>query len=257
MDNPPPYTLDPERSGTIRSTRALATIERKPTAPLASVCQVHLFSNKEDLSGTYYIDPSTPAHGEGPTIKTRYGRWKKGKSKKKKGVVDSGPHASFQTRSGNMKLQLGSTLNPDTPTSSRSLEGSEERANIFIGTRKGKVEVTLLPREAMPSGGMTTKRPFIGLDVFSRSGDVIMYLPETFSGVVRVESVKGEMRFLPALTEGMRVLKNTERETMFTLGDGQGDLCEIFTRKGRIVLGVAGRDALKEEGGFWRKLFSR
>lgn len=82
-----------------------------------------------------------------------------------------------------------------------------------------------------------------------------MYLPETFSGVVRVESVKGEMRFLPALVGRMRVLKSTERETMVTLGEGQGDLCEIFTRKGRIVVGVAGQDKLEEATGFWRKLF--
>lgn len=89
----------------------------------------------------------------------------------------------------------------------------------------------------------------------SHTGDVIVYLPETFSGVVRTESVKGEMRFLPALAGRMRVLKSMERETMVILGEGKGDLCEIFTRRGRIVVGIAGRDRLEEEAGFWRKLF--
>lgn len=82
-----------------------------------------------------------------------------------------------------------------------------------------------------------------------------MYVPETFSGVIRVESAKGEMRFLPALTAGMRVLKSTDREAMVTLGDGQGELCEVFTRSGRIVVGLAGRDEYIEAVGFWRKLF--
>ncbi|KXN92423.1 hypothetical protein AN958_07041 [Leucoagaricus sp. SymC.cos] len=253
MENPPPYTPGPDWSGTIRSRHTAAPPplpERKTTVPLASVSRVHLFSKHESITGTFHIDPSTPGHGEGPTLHTRCGRWKKGKGKgKKKGVAEAGPHASFQTRSGDIKLHLGTTLGTDAPAE------REERANIFVGSRKGKVEVTLLPRDATPPEGMTTKQPFIGLDVFSRSGDVTVYLPETFSGVVRVESVKGEMRFLPTLAGGMRVLKSTGQETMFTLGDGQGDLCEVFTRKGQIVLGVAGRDVLKEEVGFWRKLF--
>jgi hypothetical protein len=82
-------------------------------------------------------------HDEGPTIRTRHGKTKKGrKGKKKKGKdgVDSGPHASFQTRSGNMNLQLGTTL--ITNTSGNGERG--ERANIFVGTRKGNIEVTLV-----------------------------------------------------------------------------------------------------------------
>lgn len=88
------------------------------------------------------------------------------------------------------------------------------------------------------------------------TGNVIIYLPETFSGVLRAESTKGEIKFLPALARGMRLLKSTEREQMATLGEGQGDLCEVFTRSGRIVLGLAGRDDYKEEPGFWKKLFA-
>ncbi len=91
---------------------------------------------------------------------------------------------------------------------------------------------------------------------FHHTGNVIVYLPRTFSGVVRVESTKGEMQFLPALASGMRVLKSTDRETMLTLGEGQGDLCEVFTRSGRIVLGLAGLDEYREEAGFWKKLFT-
>ena len=34
-----------------------------------------------------------------------------------------------------------------------------------------------------------------------------------------------------------------------------GDLCDVFTRSGRIVIGLAGRDEFKEDIGFWRRLF--
>lgn len=87
------------------------------------------------------------------------------------------------------------------------------------------------------------------------TGNVIVYLPETFSGVIRAESTKGEIKLLPALASGMRVLKSTERETMVTLGEGQDGLCDVFTRSGRIVVGLAGRDEYREEVGFWKKLF--
>ncbi|KAF9454267.1 hypothetical protein P691DRAFT_656416, partial [Macrolepiota fuliginosa MF-IS2] len=242
MENPPPYTVVPQRSGTI--TRDPPSPSKPIVAPAASVSQVHVFSRKEDIvenSGTFHVDPQTPAHGDGPTIQTRYGRKKRGKGKKK-GTVEA-PHASFQTRKGDIKLQLA------TASSARAGDEREERANVFVGSRCGKIEVTMVSSDP--------RQPYIGLDVFSRSGDVVVYVPETFSGVIRVESAKGEMRFLPALAGGMRVLKSTERETMVTLGDGQGDLCEVFTRSGRIVLGLAGRDEYREEAGFWQKLFLR
>jgi hypothetical protein len=112
--------------------------------------KIRLITDCNGRVGTFHIDPYTPAPlGEGPTIHTRHGRWKKGKGKKKKGVVHSGPHASFQTRSGDMKLHLGSTLSTDA-TSTRGEREREERANIFIGTRKGKVEVTLVSSAITP-----------------------------------------------------------------------------------------------------------
>lgn len=42
-----------------------------------------------------------------------------------------------------MKLQLGSTLST-VATSANGEREREERANIFLGTRKGKIEVTLV-----------------------------------------------------------------------------------------------------------------
>lgn len=78
------------------------------------------------IAGTFCIDPSVPVIGEKPKI--RYGKARKGKSKKV-GL----PHASFQTRGGNMKLQLD------------SISGAKgDRANVLVGSRSGKIEITLV-----------------------------------------------------------------------------------------------------------------
>lgn len=161
MENPPPYSPSPERTGTIRAREP----PPKPTVPAASVSQVHVFSRKEDIEGqsdidakrvftewgglgTFHIDPRTPTLGDGPTIRTRYGK-KKMRKGKNKGTADV-PHASFQTRSGNMKLQLATT-------SSASVEGEkEEQAKIFVGSRSGKIEITLVSSVLYPSYPQTS-----------------------------------------------------------------------------------------------------
>lgn len=83
-----------------------------------------------------------------------------------------------------------------------------------------------------------------------------MFVPATYSGVMRVESVKGAIRFLPCFASHMRVLKQTDREKMVTFGENIVDeLCEVATRSGQIVVGLAGRDEYKKAGGMWKRLF--
>jgi hypothetical protein len=54
----------------------------------------------------------------------------------------------------------------------------------------------------------------------------------------------------------MRVLKQTDREKMVTFGENIVDeLCEVTTRSGQIVVGLAGRDEYKKAGGMWKRLF--
>lgn len=54
----------------------------------------------------------------------------------------------------------------------------------------------------------------------------------------------------------MRVLKQTDREKMVTFGESTMDeLCEVTTRSGEIVVGLAGRDEYKKAGGLWKRLF--
>lgn len=78
--------------------------------------------------------------GEIPKI--RYGK-RKGRNSKKVGS----PHASFQTRGGNIKLQLD------------SISGTKgERANVLVGSRSGKIEITLVS-VADPFWGRRTPLP--------------------------------------------------------------------------------------------------
>lgn len=87
------------------------------------------------------------------------------------------------------------------------------------------------------------------------AGDVIIFVPATYSGVMRAESVKGTIRFLPCFASHMRVLKETDREKMVMFGEDLHDeLCEVSTRSGQIVVGLAGRDEYKKAG-LWQRLF--
>lgn len=136
--DPPPYSL------VAAPSRPKAEGITEVVMPTATVTQIHLGSKSEDIegqsgrqnisrhgmsiriAGTFRINPSAPVIGDIPKI--RYGK-RKGRNSKKVGS----PHASFQTRSGNMKLQLA------------SMPGAKgERAEVLVGSRSGKLEITLV-----------------------------------------------------------------------------------------------------------------
>jgi hypothetical protein len=75
---------------------------------------------------------------------------------------------------------------------------------------------------------------------------------------------KGEMVVLPALASIMKVVKTSDRETIFMIppknfpngaeNSGETTLCQLNTRKGTIVVGLSGRDQYVPQPTFFQKL---
>ncbi|KAJ2918695.1 hypothetical protein MD484_g1782, partial [Candolleomyces efflorescens] len=215
----PPRLLPPERDlRPSASTSALSAISSSIPDPPATVNQVHLVSKKEDIIGTFFVDPRIP------TLSPKHKRKKHGK----RGDL---PHASFQTRSGGISLALATTGNvKESPN-----------ATVNVASRSGCIEMRLvrfsiLGLTIVTEGDIFTQlptppsRPRIGVDARSRSGDITIWFPETFSGVIQLNTVKGELHVLPNLAKAVRTLKDTHKEAVLLMGTqaegGLTDLCQ-------------------------------
>lgn len=202
--------------------------------PPPTVDQVHIFSRHEDIKGTFYIDPNVPSLAE--TCR---------KSKRKS--QQQSPHASFRARKGDISIDLGTTGNAH----------DAKKANIVVDTHKGDIKINLLP--TLPI------RP-LGLDVTSRKGNIVLFLPKSFSGVVHLMTRKGQMAVLPALASIMNIVKTSDKEIIFMIApenlhngadnSSETTLCQLKTRKGTIVVGLSGHDQYTSQPGFWKRLGS-
>ncbi|KAF8159515.1 hypothetical protein B0H34DRAFT_703816 [Crassisporium funariophilum] len=201
--------------------------------PPPSVDQVHILERKHDIKGTFYIDPKVSALDQSRL---------KSKGKCKTPL----PHASFRTRHGDIMIDLATTGNAwETP-----------KANVVVASRTGHIKINLL---SMPSS-----RPLIGLDITSRKGNIVLFLPPSYSGLVHLTTRKGTMDVLPALAGIMKVVKTTDKEVIF-LVEGQNStqeidtsretaLCQLSTRTGNVIVGLGGRDRYTPPVGFWKRL---
>ncbi|KAH9479425.1 hypothetical protein JR316_0008015 [Psilocybe cubensis] len=198
--------------------------------PAPSADQVHIFERNHDIKGTFFIDPLVMA----------YQRRKGKKSKKEL------PHASFRSRKGSVELELATTGDIQ----------KAPKANISVSSHSGSIQITLLP--------MPASRPRMGLDVNSTHGNVVLYIPEGYSGVLHLKTKKGGIELLPALATHIKTVKFTARETIFMIGtqnnlyeldnSREASFCQVESRTGHIVVGLSGRDRYQAPVGFWKRL---
>lgn len=61
----------------------------------------------------------------------------------------------------------------------------------------------------------------------------------------------------------MRVSKSTDREMLVMIGETSGptqaenreaDLCQVYSRKGTVTVGLRGVDQFEQKTGFWKKI---
>ena len=75
-------------------------------------------------------------------------------------------------------------------------------------------------------------------------GNVVLFVPPSFSGIVRMQTRNGSLDILPGIANRIKVAKQTEQEVMFMLeGDSeprgysrQVSYCELTSRHGNVVV---------------------
>ncbi|KAK2463568.1 hypothetical protein APHAL10511_004319 [Amanita phalloides] len=212
-DDKPPTYAETIVKPSASNARSADTVLPAPTVP-----QVHIYTKHDDIKGVFYIDPSAQRLGEPSTKEER--------------KLLTGSHASFRSRNGQIAIDLGTT-------------GHGAKASAVVDCRNGDINVNILP--------LSPDRPHISLDVWSRNGNVAIFIPDTYHGVIRLSTKHGRLEFLPALAQVMQTFKMTPKEALIYAGtktDEQlGDYCQVTTRAGNIVVGISGRDRHTDEVG--------
>ncbi|KAJ7759276.1 hypothetical protein B0H16DRAFT_1689192 [Mycena metata] len=254
VEEPPPYSLGGEASSSSRSRRASvlpplppeAFVSQKslgspsvvtspesrpsPVVPGPSFSQIRLDTHFADITGTYYVDPKAPI-----TQLSNKGK----KSRRAK----STPDAIFRSRSGKIILDLATT----------GLVGDVAKATVIVGSKSGNITLNLLPADE--------SRPRFDLEVKSRSGTIVVFIPKTFAGAIQLRTKSGNLEFLPAITQQVQAVKDTDQESLVLFGKQNGpssqlpsDFCNIMSDSGRIIVGLRGEDTYVEEPGLWQRL---
>lgn len=79
-----------------------------------------------------------------------------------------------------------------------------------------------------------------------------------------LKTKKGDIKLLPALAAHIKIVKSTNRETIFMVGtqnnlyeldnSREASFCQVDSRTGHIVVGLSGRDHYQAPVGFWKRL---
>ncbi|KAJ6515127.1 hypothetical protein C8R47DRAFT_504065 [Mycena vitilis] len=236
---PPPYENGYGYTGAaskpimVASSSSQSTIPRRPdlSLPSGSFNRVSLQTRFADISGTYYIDPKN--------------LMVEGKGRRKKRKLKQVPDAVFRSRRGNLSLDLATT----------GYVGDVPKAFVAASTKSGNVSINLI------SGAET--KPRFDIEVNTRSGTVVLFIPSTFSGAIQLHTKTGDLSFLPGITSRMQVVKLTDNECLVFVGKqqpapgsqpGPADFCRLRTRSGNIIVGERGLDAYVKTSGIWAKL---
>ncbi|KAH9852660.1 hypothetical protein C2E23DRAFT_885418 [Lenzites betulinus] len=218
-----------------------------------------LFSKKDALTGTYAIDPALPRlnaskDSDAIAAEREYAHevrraengwsWDWG-ARKPEHETHS---AAFRTRRGNIDLNLAIAATVNTNVHSK--RGDRVPAAVSISSRHGDIAVNVT--ETQPGR-------VLHLDVGSRTGNILVLLPPSFAGHVKLYSRHLENytnALLPNLTPRCHLVHKAERVITLKVcrpeqnvdgreaADSGDDLCIISTRTGRIAIGLSGLDEI-------------
>ncbi|EPQ56575.1 hypothetical protein GLOTRDRAFT_110849 [Gloeophyllum trabeum ATCC 11539] len=231
-DNPPPY----ESAGQDAAPEpAVAGLDVAPTNNLV------IHTRRSPITGKFRINPEDTI----PYAPDYLRRVNKRRCYKSRPTLN----ASFYTKHAPISLDLGIV--------SRSHENMT--SFVEVNSRSGNITINL-----------SLEAPkHINLDVWTRRGNVVVFLPKNYFGAVKVYSKHGQILFLPALSRVMRLAKMNERDAMIFVGQAgasdphqiednstkHADFCQLASRHGDVVVGLRGEDTYKrEDNGFWKKL---
>ncbi|KAG8928887.1 hypothetical protein FRC02_006258 [Tulasnella sp. 418] len=232
----------------------------------------------EGIKGTYRINPQLCVPGSS-THPDHHRHASRAKSKKIK--IGSGKHAipadkehseptaCFSTKRGDIKIDASivSATSPasEQPPVDRRLQ---TKATVEVRTKSGDIELNLREIES----GLQAS-----LDLQSRTGDVVLFVPKSFRGPMHITSKKNRatITFLPSLSQHIRVIRTTKHEALIMMGDSSGpaqapsailpdtagmiqhwdgDYAQIDSRSGNIIIGISGEDKKNASMSFWQKM---
>ncbi|KAJ6518839.1 hypothetical protein C8R45DRAFT_949466 [Mycena sanguinolenta] len=235
---PPPYGYGGSNGGGLKplmvaSSSSRSSISQKPDirVPSSLFNSIYLQTRFADITGSYYISPKN-------LVSEAKGRRKKRKQK-------TIPDAIFRSRRGNLSLDLATT----------GYASEIAKASIQASTRSGDISLNLI-------SGANTK-PRFDVEANTRSGTIVLFVPNTFSGAIQLHTNTGDLTFLPGLASGMQVVKSSDNEYLVLVGKQQpavgsqlacADFCRLRTRSGNIIVGERGKDTYVKTTSVWQKL---
>jgi hypothetical protein len=193
--------------------------------------QIHISDRRHEIKGTFFVDPLIESLDP---------------SRRRKKSKDTPPHASFRTRKQEIDIELGTTGNVERVS----------KAKVAVSSSSGHIKVKLL--------AMHSTRPRIGLDVQSRHGDIVVFIPDNYVGVVELSTSKGKLQVLPALASHMKIVKSSEKDLLFMVGDAhegvdtsrEASFCNLRSCTGTVIIGLSNRDTYTPGPGFWQRMGS-
>lgn len=95
-------------------------------------------------------------------------------------------------------------------------------------------------------------------------GDIVVFIPDNYVGVVELSTRKGKLQVLPALASHMKVVKSSENDILFMVGDAhegvdtsrEASFCKLSSRTGAVIIGLSNRDTYAPKVGFWQRMGS-
>ncbi|KAI0339677.1 hypothetical protein BDW22DRAFT_1486762 [Trametopsis cervina] len=243
---PPPYVEGARPSGAMGEASSSRAPQRSNSVFQPSTHQhvnyVSLYSKHNSITGSYIINAELPGS---PLAHTAFfgGRRKRGKCMKS----NITPNASFQTRHGQISLNLATAGPTDTPS----------KTYVQVTSRHGRVNVNLFALQA---------RKNICLEVVTRHAPIVLFVPPNFQGALHLHTSKGQVNFLPAFANQARVINADDEGALVLFGQGEIalaepttdglDYCSLVSRHGKLTIGVSGVDQLNmaSNGGLIKKL---
>ncbi|EPT02941.1 hypothetical protein FOMPIDRAFT_1022586 [Fomitopsis schrenkii] len=279
-DEPPPYdgpsanysAALTAQAGPVRGSESAAVPNFQPTEQQC-VNGVSLFSRHDAICGTYLVDPRIPTTGINSSCRGKFERSvEKAHAKNVRRAFGSVPedesdasnnadkcrrrsrrpaevNASFRTRHGPIKVNVG-VINSATHAASPS-DGRKARGRVMLSSRHGRIGVNMTEIQAGRCAD---------LDVSTRHGNIMVFLPPTFNGSIAVRTRRGPngVAYMPNFATRARLVRRSDREMLINLSPTPSpadlvksaqasqkgdDYCVISTRHGKVAIGIYGLDS--------------
>jgi len=197
--------------------------------------------------GAFRLDPMICS----PEILTKGKKGRRKRRHQRKWADDERLNALFESKKGSIALNLGVV--------GTGGQGRGATARIDTRTRQGNVDIDV---SELHSGR------HISLDVMTKKGDIRLFVPPNFRGIVNLYSKKGDLKILPGLARTMRVLSAKPEEMLVMIGtvDGlpssatnntwEGDFAQLVSQMGNVTVGIYGEDKMPAALPWWKKVVS-